>query len=478
MATQPLVRLLMVSKDVGLMEAMARALGSGVETRNSNEWGLAKADDWCTWCDVALLDLRASNTAGNHLPAMRLMDQIRESVSRPPMIIFCDEEDRAVMNYAVEHGAYDTVTNPPNMSELRLVLQRAAKMHQAEQELEALRHQASEDGQLDDLLATSPAMQDLFALSQKIATCDVSVLITGETGTGKELLARAIHRISARASQPLVAFSCANLPETLIEDELFGHERGAFTGALTSRRGRLEMAERGTVFLDEIGDLSMSLQPKLLRVLQERSFERLGSSTTTSVNIRVISASNRNLSEMVHQGLFREDLYYRLNVVQMHIPPLRDRQEDIPLLANHFLQIATRQFNRSANAFSQSAMLCLEEYPWPGNVRELENAVKRAVVLAEGETVESWHLPASILPASEAPAAARSYEAEVRQFKRRLILRTLRGCDWQKAETARTLGIARGYLHRLINQLGIRLAESGSREKIALPARGQGERSA
>jgi|HubBroStandDraft_1064217.scaffolds.fasta_scaffold05494_2 DNA-binding NtrC family response regulator len=442
------------------MEAIAGALGSEFESRNSDDMGLARPDDWRTWCEVALLDLRASGTGGNQALAIRFMDQIRESISRPPMIVFCDEEDRPLMLQAIERGAYDTVANPPNMAELRSILQRAAKMHRAEEELEHLRQQARDSVRMDDLLGTSGPMQELFALSQKIATCDVSVLITGETGTGKELLARAIHRISARAGRPLVAFSCANLPETLIEDELFGHEKGAFTGALTSRRGRLEMAERGTLFLDEIGDLSLSLQPKLLRVLQERSFERLGSSATTSVNIRVISASNRNLTDLVHQGLFREDLYYRINVVQMDIPPLRDRQEDIPLLANHFLQVAARQFNRKANAFSHPALRSLEEYGWPGNVRELENAVKRAVVLVDGETVELWHLPAAVLPPRESLAVARSYEEELRQFKRRLIIRSLRECGWQKAETARALGIARGYLHRLINQLDIRQANA------------------
>jgi DNA-binding NtrC family response regulator len=459
------------------MDAIARALGNEFEARNSNDMGLARPDDWRKWCEVALLDLRASGTGGDQALAIRFMDQIRESVSRPPMIVFCDEEDRAVMIQAMERGAYDAVANPPNMIELRLILQRAAKMHRAEEELENLRTQARDGLRMDDLLGTSPPMQELFALSQKIATCDVSVLITGETGTGKELLARAIHRISARAGRPLVAFSCANLPETLIEDELFGHEKGAFTGAIASRRGRLEMAERGTLFLDEIGDLSMSLQPKLLRVLQERSFERLGSSATTSVNIRVISASNRNLADLVHQGKFREDLYYRINVVQMDIPPLRERQEDIPLLANHFLQTAARQFNRKANAFSPLALRSLEEYVWPGNVRELENAVKRAVVLVDGETVELWHLPTAVLPPSESPALARSYEEEVRQFKRRLIIRALRERGWQKADTARALGIARGYLHRLINQLDIRQTDATTANSQT-PSAHQAEKSA
>jgi DNA-binding NtrC family response regulator len=356
----------------------------------------------------------------------------------------------------MEHGAYDSVTNPPNMVELRLTLRRAYKYHAAERELERLRADSRGSGRLHELLGTSPGMQELFALAQKIAPCDVNVLITGETGTGKELLARAIHQMSARASRTVVAFSCANLPETLIEDELFGHEKGAFTGALATRRGRLEMADQGTLFLDEIGDLGLGLQPKLLRALQERSFERLGSNTTITVNIRLICATNRNLAEMVQQGKFREDLYYRLNVVQLHLPPLRERRDDIPLLAQHFLQMSAQQFNKKVKRFAQPALRALEEYAWPGNVRELENAVQRAVVLSEGQTVDVWHLPTVLRTSSEDLTLKRSYEEEVREFKRRLLLRTLRECGWRKAESARTLGVARGYLHRLINQLGIR----------------------
>jgi DNA-binding NtrC family response regulator len=314
-------------------------------------------------------------------------------------------------------------------------------------------------------------MQELFALAQKIAPCDVNVLITGETGTGKELLARAIHQMSGRATRPLVAFSCANLPETLIEDELFGHEKGAFTGAMACRRGRVESADQGTLFLDEIGDLGLGLQPKLLRVLQERSFERLGSNSTINVNIRLICATNRNLSEMVQQGKFREDLFYRLNVVQMHLPPLRERRDDISLLAQHFLQASSEQFNKKVRRFSQPALHALEEYAWPGNVRELENAVQRAVVLSEGQTVDIWHLPGGIRSNPTEPVMIRSYEEEVRQFKRRLLLRTLQECGWRKAESARTLGVARGYLHRLINQLDLRQTDddgiaASSREKL------------
>ena len=203
----------------------------------------------------------------------------------------------------------------------------------------------------------------------------------------------------------MVAFSCANLPDTLIEDELFGHERGAFTGAMTMRRGRVETADQGTLFLDEIGDLGLSLQPKLLRVLQERKFERLGGNATVDVNIRLICATNRNLSEMVQQGKFRDDLYYRLNVVQLHLPPLRERREDIPLLVQYFLETCAHQFNKKAKRFSPAAMHALEEYEWPGNVRELLNAVQRAVVLSEGPTVDIRHLPAGLRNEGDGPVA-------------------------------------------------------------------------
>lgn len=307
------------------------------------------------------------------------------------------------------------------------------------------------------------------------------MLITGETGTGKELVARAIHQMGPRSSNPLVAFSCPNLPEALVEDELFGHEKGAFTGAIHPRQGRIESANRGTLFLDEIGDMGLGLQPKLLRVLQEKTFERLGSSKTVYADVRVISATNRDLKDMVEQGKFREDLYYRLNVVELRLPPLRERREDIPVLVHHFVRKAAERFHKKELRVAPSAMRALEQHHWPGNVRELENIIQRAMVLAEGQTIEVAHLPAllrdSTVNANAEPAAettplgvfeqaaatecdsvlaGSSYEAEMRRFKRSLVLRTLRRNGWRKAESARALGVARGYLHRLINQLDIR----------------------
>jgi len=448
-----------VSQDSGLAGPIARALGAGFSTRVMTDFQPSRLGDLRDWCDVVLLDLRDASTGGDQEKAFRLMDAINQFQSHPPMVVLCDADGRVLPAGVMERGAYDSVENPPKIVELRLVLQRAHKFYAAEKEVERLRATAPGTGRLHELLGTSRVMQEMFALAQKIAPCDVNVLITGETGTGKELLARAIHQLSGRSARPLVAFSCVNLPETLIEDELFGHEKGAFTGALMSRRGRLETADQGTLFLDEIGDLGLGLQPKLLRVLQERNFERLGSNTPINLNIRLICATNRNLADMVQKGTFREDLYYRLNVVQMHLPPLRERREDIPLLAQHFLQISAEQFGKKAKRFSQPAIRTLEEYSWPGNVRELENAVQRAVVLSDGAAVDTWHLPPSLIGNSEQSAFNGLYEEEVRQFKKRLIVRTLRECGWRKAESARVLGVARGYLHRLINQLEIREPE-------------------
>jgi DNA-binding NtrC family response regulator len=456
------IQLCLLGGDSGLGMAIARNLGEGFDAGYISDFENRTGAEWKDRCDVVLLDFR-SGSSGNRERGLALMDEINSCASPPPIIVLCDEDDRPLTMQLLARGAYDTLVNPPNIVELRLIVQRAHKMHTAESELERFRAEARSQGKLHELLGTSAAMQELFALAQKIGPCDVSVLITGETGTGKELLARAIHQVSGRASRPMVAFSCANLPENLIEAELFGHEKGAFTGAIMSRRGRLETADQGTLFLDEIGDLGLGLQPKLLRVLQERTFERLGSNTKVNVNIRLICATNRNLGEMMQQGQFRDDLYYRLNVVQMHLPPLRERRDDIPLLAHHFLHISAQQFNKKVRRFSQPALHALEEYAWPGNVRELENAVQRAVVLSEGHTVDEWHLPTAVRKTSDVAIETGSYETEVRQFKRRLVLRTLRECGWRKAESARSLGVARGYLHRLINQLEINENEEDRR---------------
>jgi DNA-binding NtrC family response regulator len=467
LVSEQTVRVCFLSEDVAFAEPLARALGYGFGVRPAGDTRSTELRDWC---DVVLVDMRGANGNGDLEARLRILDEIRATPSARPVVALCDDGRNQSVFRAIEHGAYDTVTAPPNIIELRLILLRAYRFHGAMQEIERLKASTHSSGKLNELLGISSAMQELFALAQKIAPCDVSVLITGETGTGKELLARAIHQLSSRQARPLVAFSCANLPENLIEDELFGHEKGAFTGAFALRRGRIEAADQSTLFLDEIGDLAVGLQPKLLRVLQERSFERLGGNNTVHVNIRLICATNRNLAEMVQEGKFREDLYYRLNVVQMHLPALRERRDDVPLLAQHFLEVSAQEFKRKAKRFSRAALQALEDHPWPGNVRELQNAVQRAVVLTETPTVEVEHLPIAMRGGSETAPLNHSYEEEVRDFKRRLILRTLRECGWRKAESARVLGVARGYLHRLINQLGIQDSDKESTPTIVAAA--------
>jgi DNA-binding NtrC family response regulator len=469
MADSPKPRVCFLTQDTGLAEAIARALGDGFEARASSELRFEQLQEALTWSHVILIDLRGSVPEGVDEDALRLMSKLNELPVHPPMVALCDQVHHGLFLRAVECGADDSVLNPPNISELRRIFRRLYKLYSSEQELHRLLGESA--GRLHELVGTSAAMQELFSVARKIATCDVSVLITGETGTGKELLARAIHQLSGRRDGPMAAFSCANLPETLVEDELFGHEKGAFTGAITTRCGRVEAADHGTLFLDEIGDLGLGLQPKLLRVLQERHFERLGGNKTINVDLRLICATNRNIGEMVQQGKFREDLYYRLNVMQIHLPPLRERRDDVAMLAQQFLAKAAYQFQKPTKNFSLTVLQILEDYNWPGNVRELENIVQRGVALSDGATVEVCNLPSAMRPEhteleeSTGPGTdqlplSHSYEVEVKRFKRALILRTLRKCEWRKTESARTLGVARGYLHRLINQLGIQDPES------------------
>ena len=458
MNAQP-IHIWFCSPDSAIAEVIARVLGAGYEVRCSSGFCVERDADLENWWDVVLLDLRKLASPEDEEAGLHLLDELNQFNPPAPIIVMLAEDGNSLTRRVMEAGAFDTICAPPDVIELRLIIRRAHKFRQAEKELHRLHSVENVSWRLHELLGCSESMQQVFALARKIAPCDVSVLITGETGTGKELLARAIHRLSARAAGPCVAFSCANLPETLVEDELFGHEKGAFTGAVMMRQGRFEAADQGTLFLDEVGDLPLGLQAKLLRVLQERSFERLGSNAPRAVNVRLVCATHHNLGEMVSQGKFREDLYYRLNVVQLHLPALRERREEIPFLAHHFLEHFTQQFGKKAKRFSRLALHVLEEQDWPGNVRELENIVQRAVVMAEGATIEVWHLPLGMRRGFERVQSLHSYEEEVRDFKRRLILRTLHECSWRKAEAARTLGVARGYLHRLINQLQIQRME-------------------
>ena len=309
-----------------------------------------------------------------------------------------------------------------------------------------------------DMVGESPRMREVYALIEKVAASDSTVLIYGESGTGKELCARAIHRNSARRDQPFVAINCAALTETLLESELFGHERGAFTGAIALKRGQLEMANGGTIFLDEMGEISPGMQAKLLRVLQERNFMRVGGTKTLPLNIRILAATNKNLQKATKDGTFREDLYYRLNVVSITMPPLRDHKTDIPLLAGYFAAKYGEKCSRRVLGISQDARTLLAQYDWPGNIRELENAIERAVVLGSSGMILPEDLPETLHETPAQSMRSSTYHEAVRQLKRQLILTAMDQSDGKFTEAARLLGVHSNYLHRLIRNLDLRLA--------------------
>jgi Nif-specific regulatory protein len=308
-----------------------------------------------------------------------------------------------------------------------------------------------------DMVGDSGPMRDVYQLIERVAVTDSTVLVYGESGTGKELCARAVHRNSPRRDQPFVAINCAALTETLLESELFGHERGAFTGAVTQKRGQLEMANSGTIFLDEMGEISPALQAKLLRVLQERDFMRVGGTRSIPLNIRVIAATNKNLLKATREGTFREDLYYRLNVVAITMPPLRDHKEDIPQLANYFAAKYGEKCNRRVMGVSPDAGTLLKQYDWPGNIRELENAIERAVVLGSSGMILPEDLPETLHETPAQSMRSSTYHEAVRQLKRQLILTAMDQSEGKITEAARLLGVHSNYLHRLIRNLDLRM---------------------
>jgi two-component system response regulator HydG len=316
------------------------------------------------------------------------------------------------------------------------------------------------EGNLDhDMVGESPRMREVYQLIERVAPTESTVLIRGESGTGKELAARAVHRNSPRRERAFVAINCAALTETLLESELFGHERGAFTGAIAQKRGQLEMANGGTIFLDEMGELSPALQAKLLRVLQERDFMRVGGTRCMPLDIRVIAATNKDLQKATQEGTFRQDLYYRLNVVSLTMPPLREHKEDIPQLANYFAAKFAEKCNRRIQGISPEAQPVLLEYDWPGNIRELENAIERAVALGCSEMILLEDLPETLLE-TPSPFASRgsTYHEAVRQLKRQLILSAMEQSGGSFTEAAKLLGVHPNYLHRLIRNLDLRLS--------------------
>jgi len=353
---------------------------------------------------------------------------------------------------AMHLGAYDYISKPFNVDELKLRIRKALERKQLAVENDLLRRALQTTHRFSNIIGKSAAMQSLFQLIETIAPTTSTVMVTGESGTGKELVARAIHFNSPRKDRPFVALNCGALPETLLESELFGHMRGSFTGADANRKGLVEIAEKGTIFLDEIGEMSAMMQVKLLRVLQERRFRRVGGSDEIEADIRVIAATNRELGQLVEAGQFREDLYYRINVIPVHLPPLREREGDIVLLAEHFIARFSQAMGKSVRAIADEARERLEAYPWPGNIRELENAMERAVALERTDVIQESSLPAAVTRGEARkpgqpqamPQLREGFDLEqhVQEIEREYIAEALRRADGVKVKAAELLGMS------------------------------------
>ena len=401
--------------------------------------------------DLVLLDIRLPGMEGLEvLQRVKALDDAVEVV-----LVTAVKTVRTAVE-AMKLGAYDYLTKPFDFEELGAVVRRAVERRALEREVLYLRGELARRHGFEDLVGQSGAMAKIYEVIAHVARTTVTVLVTGASGTGKELIARAVHRHGPRRERPFVAVNCAAIPAELLESELFGHERGAFTGAYARKPGKFELAHGGTLFLDEVGALRMDLQAKLLRALQEREIERVGGTHGVKVDVRIVAATNLDLRRVVAEGGFREDLFYRLNVVTIHIPPLRERRSDIPLLVRHFLAKYSREFGKPVRGLTKPALATLERYDWPGNVRELENVIERAVALTDGGVIAPRDLPLDLLVGRQGGGQAGTLRAARRQFEQQFILRALERADWNQTQTARVLGLHRNTLQAKIALLGLR----------------------
>lgn len=401
---------------------------------------------------VVILDLGLPPKPREAEEGLKTLSEILIIDLRIKVIIVSGNTERVNALKAIELGAFDFFTKPPVIDEVRVVIKRALRMAELEEENQALQRRVDSEG-LDGILGNSSSMNHVYEIIRKVATVDVPVLILGETGTGKELTARAVHRLSDRRDKPLVVINCGAIPETLLESELFGHEKGAFTGASSRRKGRIEYAEGGTLFLDEIGELSFSLQVKLLRFLQEHIIERIGGREEIQVDVRILAATNMDLKKAIEDGRFREDLYFRLSVVSVNLPPLRERGNDSLLLARAFLQRYSREFKKNIRGFKDEAVKALSDYNWPGNVRELENRVKRGVVMSDGEWLSPFDLEFAS-PDDSSKQILSLHEAR-ESLEKRLISEALLRHGSNITHASRELDISRQTLTSMINKYGI-----------------------
>ncbi len=455
-------KILVVDDEPEVCWLLGRILGEDgyqVRTAKTGKEALAKIEE--EQPDLIFLDVKLPGQDG-----IALLQKIKESKSKRLVIMLTAHEDVRTAVEAMKLGAYDYLIKPLPNDRLKIIVQHALQTVDLSRQINGLKQEISKRWTLDQLIGVSSQMHQVSELVRKVATYDVTVLLRGETGTGKELVARAIHAESHRREHPFIPLDCATLPETLVESEIFGYEKGAFTGALDRKLGRFERAQQGTLFLDEIGNLTPHVQMRLLRVLQEGEVERLGGKEGIPVNVRLIAAANMNLEDLMHRGAFRDDLYHRLNVFVIWLPPLRERKGDLEVLSKYFLDQFSRALKRSVQGISAEAMALMRGYGWPGNVRELQNAIKSAVILTD-DWILPQHLPAQLMngrwepqdhadtsssskqdrefpvdqPASETEALKTSSRQAAKEAERKLIVKTLLSCHWNKAQAARRLGV-------------------------------------
>ena len=403
---------------------------------------------------VVLLDLGLPPHPRDAVEGLRALDDMLALNSLAKIIIVSGNSERKNALIAVDKGAYDIFPKPLDLDELKIVLRRVCR--RVDMENENIRERKpTDESSFGKIVGASPSMQIILKSISKVSSTDVPVLITGESGTGKELIANAIHAASGRKEGPFVAINCGAIPESLLESELFGHEKGSFTGAAGQRRGRLEYANGGTLFLDEIGDLAQELQVKLLRFLQEKVIERVGGRQPVPVDGRIIAATNRNLEEAVRSGAFREDLYFRLAVMKIHLPPLRERGEDVVLLAEHMMAMFSKELKMPQKRFSKAAIDAIRKYGWPGNIREMQNCVKRAIVLAAGNSIKAEDLELELEAENARIYKAASLKGARDATEREMLADALRRNNGNISKTAKSLGISRPTLYDLIARHGL-----------------------
>jgi DNA-binding NtrC family response regulator len=427
-----------------LVTQILKREGFDVSTAPDGAAGLkaATSEDF----DVILLDVRIPQKDG-----MTVLKEIRKQDPSAIVFLMTGFGSMELAIEAMRNGAYDYIPKPFKKEELLVKLRRALEHERLIEENRKLHEELRQTFKFQGIIGTSKRMQDVLRMAAAVAPTDATVLVYGETGTGKEILARSIHYQSQRANGPLVAINCGAIPETLLETELFGHEKGAYTGATGSRVGKFESADGGTIFLDEIGDMSAAMQVKLPRVLQERSFERVGGNRHVRVDVRVIAATNKDLRQAIKDGAFREDLYYRLAVVPLELPPLRERMEDAPVLAQHFLEQFRTRYQKPVRALGRATIRKIRQYPWPGNVRELEFSIERAVILCRGEELRAEDL----LLGDDAREPADEAFPTLAEAERRHLLESLQRTDWDIEASANLLGVTAAALRRKLEQHGL-----------------------